>query len=74
MKDKQKGKQEDRLIGTRQASEILGFTQDHMRLLLRTGKIKGVKIGKVWRIPESEIKRIAQGVQNWIDWHEREAE
>jgi excisionase family DNA binding protein len=69
-----KGKEQEKLIGTRQASEILGFTQDHMRLLLREGKIKGVKIGKVWRIPESEIKRIAQGVQNWIDWHEREAE
>lgn len=72
MRDKQKGKEQERLIGTRQASEILGFTQDHVRLLLREGKIKGVKIGKVWRIPESEIKRIAQGVQNWIDWHEQE--
>jgi len=69
-----KGKEQERLIGTRQASEILGFTQDHMRLLLRTGKIRGVKIGKVWRIPENEIRRIAQGVQNWIDWHEEEEE
>jgi excisionase family DNA binding protein len=66
-----KDKEEGRLMGTREASVVLGFTQDHIRLLLRTGKIKGVKIGKVWRIPESEIREIAEGVDNWVNWHKK---
>jgi len=51
---------------------MLAIGQEYLRQLLREGKIKGVKVGKRWKIKESAVKRIAEGVENWINWHKEE--
>lgn len=53
----------EKLYNTRQAAEIFGVTIYTMREWLRTGVIKGIKIGetkKHWRIPESELTKAAK--------------
>lgn len=62
----------ERYLNTREVAELLGTGQEYVRQLLREGKIKGVKVGKKWKIKESEIRDIVEGVKNWIDWHEEE--
>jgi excisionase family DNA binding protein len=64
----------ERYLNTREVAELLGTGQEYVRQLLREGKIKGVKVGKKWKIKESEIKDIVEGVKNWVDWHTEEAE
>ena len=64
----------ERYLNTREVAELLGTGQEYVRQLLREGKIKGVKVGKKWKIKESEIRDIVEGVKNWIDWHKEEAE
>lgn len=31
---------------------------------LRAGRVSGFKVGKVWRIPESEVRRVRAGKMN----------
>ena len=64
----------EKFLNTREVAEILGTGQEYVRQLLREGKIKGVKVGKKWKIKESEINKIAEGVDNWVRWHTEEAE
>jgi excisionase family DNA binding protein len=47
-----------KLITTRIAAEILGFTQDYVRQLCFEGKIKALKAGHDWIIDEKNIKNI----------------
>jgi len=51
---------------------MLAIGQEYLRRLLREGKIKGVKVGGKWKIRESDVKDIAEGVKNWINWHKEE--
>jgi excisionase family DNA binding protein len=37
---------------------LMGLTHETINKWLREGTIKGQKIGKHWRIPESEIRRM----------------
>jgi excisionase family DNA binding protein len=41
-------------------AEAVGVTGATIRNLLRKGKIKGIKIGSQWRIPEKELSSITQ--------------
>jgi len=59
----------EKYLGTKEVSEMLAIGQEYLRQLLREGKIKGVKMGRRWKIKENDIKDIAEGVKNWIDWH-----
>jgi hypothetical protein len=43
------------LISISRAVELTGFTRQHMALLLRTGKVWGVKIGRNWLTTEAAI-------------------
>jgi hypothetical protein len=43
------------LISISRAAELTGFTRQHMALLLRTGRVWGVKIGRNWLTTESAI-------------------
>jgi excisionase family DNA binding protein len=40
-----------------QVAESLGVSRETIRLLLKAGEIKGVKVGAIWRINEEEINR-----------------
>lgn len=47
-----------------EAAEILGFKKRTIMEWLRNGKIRGVKMGKEWRITETELNRIQkEGIQ-----------
>jgi len=62
----------ERYLNTKEVAEMLSISQEYLRQLLREGKVKGVKVGRLWKIKESEVRRLSQGVQNWIDWHNEE--
>jgi excisionase family DNA binding protein len=62
----------ERYLNTKEVAEMLSVGQEYLRQLLRTGKIKGVKVGRRWKIKESDVKRLAEGIDNWVRWHEEE--
>jgi acetyl-CoA synthetase len=49
----------EKLYTSRQVAEILQVHQRTVLIWLRTGKLHGVKMGRLWRIPESELNRIS---------------
>jgi excisionase family DNA binding protein len=62
----------EKYLNTKEVSEMLSIGQEYLRQLLREGKVKGVKVGKRWKIKESDIEELIQGVKNWIYWHKEE--
>ena len=50
-----------RLYRTGEAAKRLGVTRMTVLRWIRAGKIRAYKIGREYRIPESEIKRILEG-------------
>ena len=38
--------------------DLLGIHQNTVRRLIQKGSIKAAKIGKVWRIPKTEIEKM----------------
>jgi len=47
--------EETNLLTVPEASEFLGHSVQHIRLLIREGKLNGYKIGRDWMIPRSAI-------------------
>ena len=45
------------MYSTKQAAQILGLTQEHVRLLARRGTIRARKIGRDWIVLEVSYKR-----------------
>jgi hypothetical protein len=41
-----------------EAAEILGYHIDHMRLLLRRGKVEAEQFNRVWMIDRQEVERV----------------
>jgi|GEM_PF-5648452 excisionase family DNA binding protein len=50
----------DRVLSTREAAEILGVRQEDVVQLIHSGKLRGIKVGLYWKIPESEVLRLKQ--------------
>ena len=48
----------EKLYTSKQFAEILQVHHRTVLEWLRVGKLNGVKIGRLWRIPESELNRI----------------
>lgn len=48
------------MLNVQQAAEKLGLAQGTIRRFIREGRIKAVKVGRDWRIKESEIERILE--------------
>ena len=65
---------EEKVYTVKEVSELLKVREEQVRNLLKKGVIKGFKVGKYWRVTKKEVDRLAEGVQNWIDWHTEEAE
>jgi len=42
-------------ITTKQAAELSGYTQKHIRRLVETGKVKGQRFGVVWQIDRRSL-------------------
>ena len=49
----------DIVLTTQQAAEALQVSELTLTKWLRSGRIKGAKVGRNWRIPESEIQRVS---------------
>ena len=45
------------MYSTKEAAEKLGLSQDHVRLLVRTGAIEGKKLGHDWVVLNLDYKR-----------------
>ena len=51
----------EKLLRVSEASKILGVAPTTIRLWIRQGRIRAVRIGKLWRIPQSEVERLVRG-------------
>ncbi len=59
---------EDRFLTPRQFADRLSISRWTVYAWISEGKIKSVKIGRLVRIPESEVERIVQeGLQEVLD-------
>ena len=45
-----------------EAATVLGLTPDTMRRWLRVGRVRGLRLGRDWRIPVRAIDELAQGI------------
>lgn len=43
------------MLGVEEAAKIANLTEDHLRELLRLGKIKATKTGRLWRISKDDL-------------------
>lgn len=43
------------MLGVEEAAKIANLTEDHLRELLRLGKIKATKAGRMWRISKDDL-------------------
>jgi len=50
-----------------EAATVLGLTPDTMRRWLRAGRVRGMRLGRDWRIPVRAIDELAQGTTNQGD-------
>lgn len=53
----------ERMLSVRETAEIMGWCLDSVRRKLRSGEIPGVRLGRNWRIPESQLAAFI-GVEN----------
>jgi len=51
--------QEKNLFGLRESGEALGVSRSLMRKLIRTGKIRSVRINRRVLIPAAEVQRLS---------------
>ncbi|RYG68754.1 DNA-binding protein [bacterium] len=45
----------ERMLSVRETAQVLGLCLDSVRRHLRSGKMPGVRVGRNWRIPESQL-------------------
>ena len=45
----------EKTYSTQEAADRLGLTDGRIRQLLIAGQIKGIKMGRDWRIPEKDM-------------------
>ena len=48
------------LIKSRQVATLLAITRPTVYKLIRTGHLKGVRVGKSWRVAVTDALRLAQ--------------
>ncbi|MCG0276579.1 MAG: helix-turn-helix domain-containing protein [Thermosediminibacteraceae bacterium] len=56
----------EKYYSTEDVAEILGFKEKTVREWLRTGKLKGKKVGRVWRIKESDLEEFINNTENYL--------
>jgi len=45
-----------RYMGTQEAAELLGYTRQHVRMLIRRDRLHADRVGKNWLIPDASIQ------------------
>jgi acetyl-CoA synthetase len=51
----------EKLYTVEEAAAEIKISPQTMAKWLRAGKIRGVRVGRLWRVPESALDEIAQG-------------
>ncbi len=51
----------ERLLTPEDAAKALVVKSETLRGWLRTGKLKGVKVGRLWRVRESDLEAFLKG-------------
>ncbi len=46
-----------------QIAKAMQVSEDTVREWLRTKRLGGIKVGRTWRIPETEIQRLKSGAE-----------
>ncbi len=55
---------EERFLKPREVAELLRVHRVTVTEWIRAGRIKAIRVGRLWRIPESEVRRLLeQGVR-----------
>jgi excisionase family DNA binding protein len=52
----------------KEIAEKLKISEKTVLKWLNMGYLKGLKLGGVWRIPESEYRHLLLGLKNWEEW------
>jgi excisionase family DNA binding protein len=47
----------DHFVSTKEAAKILGYTVQHLRLLIRQGQIEATKFGRDWLISRESLAK-----------------
>lgn len=47
-----------------EAAERLGYTRQHVRRLIRLGRLSGQKIGRDWMVPRASVESIMADREN----------
>jgi excisionase family DNA binding protein len=50
-------------ITTREASQLSGYHPEHVRELLREGKVRGRKFGDVWQVDRANLLAYVRSVE-----------
>ncbi|MGC9147778.1 MAG: IS607 family transposase [Infirmifilum sp.] len=53
----------ERLYRTREVAELLNISVSGVKKWIKEGKIRAIRIGRLWMIPESEVRRILLGIK-----------
>ncbi len=51
----------DKLLTPDEVAQRLGITPNTVRIYLREGRIKALKVGKLWRVRESDLQKHIRG-------------
>ncbi|RLE89313.1 MAG: IS607 family transposase [Thermoprotei archaeon] len=53
----------ERLYRTREVAELLNLSVSGVKKWIKEGKIRAIRVGRFWMIPESEVRRLLFGVK-----------
>lgn len=56
----------EKYYSTEDVAEILGFKEKTVREWLRTGKLKGKKVGRLWRVKESDLEKFINSKEKFL--------
>jgi len=54
---------DERLYRTREVAELLNLSVSGVKKWIKEGKIRAIRVGRFWMIPESEVRRILSGIK-----------
>ena len=62
----------DKLLSTKQDADMLGLHEETIRQYIKRGELLAIRLGKEYRIRESEVERFLQERQTGKDEHEEQ--
>jgi len=54
---------DEKLYRTREVAELLNISVSGVKKWIKEGKLRAIRVGRFWMIPESEVRRILSGVK-----------